>query len=105
VSGVFLSAEKTCIDNGDCEENELCETYQIDINNNNIGDACECYADCDNSSIVNSKDLLIMKIEYNRIDCAINPCSADINNDNRVNSNDLLIMKIQYNRSGCPVAQ
>jgi hypothetical protein len=65
----------------------------------------QCQADLDNSGKVNSKDLLIMKIDYNRTDCLMNPCEADCNGDGKVDSKDLLVMKIQYNRSGCPVVQ
>jgi hypothetical protein len=78
---------------------------QGDINGNGIGDACECYADLSGDGKVNSSDLLIMKLDYNRKDCFVNPCNADCNDDGKVNSSDLLIMKLQYNRNGCPVAQ
>jgi hypothetical protein len=103
ISGVFIGSDVSCMGFSECGVNEICQMEQADINGNGIGDVCECYADLNNSLDVNSSDLLILKIEYNRSDCAMNPCSADINNDNKVNSNDLLIMKIQYTRRDCPV--
>jgi photosystem II stability/assembly factor-like uncharacterized protein len=92
-----------CTDNSTCGVGEICQKEQGDINANGIGDACECYADLNSDSKIGSGDLLIMKIDYNRSDCDINPCSANINLDNKVNSGDLLIMKKQYNRRDCPV--
>jgi hypothetical protein len=105
VAGVFVRTGELCSDNGACEEDELCEVYQLDINNNGIGDACECYAEVSGDGKVNSKDLLVLKIDYNRKDCFVTPCDADCNDDGKVNSSDLLIMKLQYNSSGCPVSQ
>jgi hypothetical protein len=90
-----------CTDNSTC----TCQMEQGDININGIGDTCECYADLSGDGKVNSSDLLIMKIDYNRKDCYVNPCDADCNNDGKVNSADLLIMKTQYNRIGCPVVE
>jgi hypothetical protein len=61
-----------------------------------------CRADISNDNKVNSADLLLMKLEYNRNNCSpIDPCDADLNGDNKVNSADLLIMKIEYNRKDC----
>jgi len=90
-----------CSDNSTC----TCQMEQGDINGNGIGDVCECYADIKGDGKVNSSDLLIMKLDYNRKDCYVNPCNADCNDDGKVNSYDFLIMKSQYNRSGCPVIQ
>jgi hypothetical protein len=64
-----------------------------------------CAADLSNDGTVDSKDLLIMKIDYNRDDCSVTPCEADCNGDGKVDSKDLLVMKLQYNRSGCAVVQ
>jgi hypothetical protein len=36
-----------CADDGDCEAGEFCEKNQLDSNDNDIGDACECEADFD----------------------------------------------------------
>ncbi len=93
----------SCTDNGTCGAGETCQMEQGDINLNGIGDACECYADCDNNTKVDIFDLLIMKNEYNRTDCAVIPCDADLNDDGKADIFDLLIMKNQYNRTGCPV--
>jgi hypothetical protein len=103
--GVILGTGVTCTDNSACGTGETCQMEQGDGNGNGIGDACECYADLSGDGKVNSSDLLIMKLDYNRKDCYVNPCDADCNDDGKVNSSDLLIMKIQYNRSGCPVVQ
>ena len=74
---------------------------QGDCNGNGIGDVCECYADCDNDAEVGLFDLIIIKGEYGRNDCNINPCQADIDGDNETGLFDLIIMKIQYGRNGC----
>jgi hypothetical protein len=92
-----------CTDDLDCNSGEMCQMNQEDYNTNGVGDACECYADITHDGKVNSADLLAMKIQYNRTDCATNPCSADLNHDDKVGSMDLLILKLQYNRTGCPV--
>ena len=31
----------------DCDDGATCQTGQEDFNTNGIGDACECYGDCD----------------------------------------------------------
>ncbi len=100
VSGLFVGTGVTCTDDTACAAGETCQMEQVDFNANGIGDACECYADCDNSTIVDILDLLIMRNDYNRTDCY---CNADLNDDCRVDIMDMLIMKNQYNRTGCPV--
>ncbi len=101
VSGVVMGFGVSCNNDGNCETGETCQMAQGDINANGIGDACECYADCNNSTNVDIFDLLIMKNDYNSTNC---PCDADLNVDGGVDVFDLLIMKNQYNRTGCPVA-
>ena len=106
MGGVFISTGIVCENNGDCEEEEeLCEVYQLDINENGIGDACECYADCDNNTIVDMSDLILMKSDFNRNDCNTTPCNADLNDDDVVDMSDLILMKVQYGKSGCPVIE
>ncbi len=71
---------------------------------NGCGDACECYADCNNDTKVNLTDLVKMKSEFNRTNCSpSNPCLADCNYDNKVNLTDLVTMKSEFNKTGCPV--
>jgi hypothetical protein len=91
-----VSAEPS-ISQGDAnyENNEATQAFGIGL----------CLADLDGDGTVGSKDLLIMKIEYNRKGC--NPlvqekcCRADITGDGKVNSADLLAMKREYGRTGC----
>ena len=102
LGGLTLSIQEICAVDNDCDvAGYFCLLNQNDVNGNGIGNACECYSDLNGSGNVNSADLPIMKIDYNRTDCAITPCQADINGDGRVNSADLLIMKIEYNRNNC----
>ncbi len=69
---------------------------------NGCGDACECHADCNSDQTVNLADLVVMKQEYFRTDCATNPCSADCNWDDQVDLSDLIMMKQEYLRVDCP---
>jgi len=71
-------------------------------NGNGCGDACECHADCTADRKVDLADLVILKQEYLRTDCATNPCNADCNYDNKVNLNDLVMMKNDFLRTNCP---
>jgi uncharacterized delta-60 repeat protein len=103
VSGVYAGTGIACTVVSSCATGEICQKNQEDFNLNGIGDACECYADLSGDGRINSSDLLIMKIDYNRNNCYVNPCDADCNDDGKVNSSDLLIMKIQYRRTDCPV--
>ena len=94
---------RSCTSDGDCGVmNQLCQLSQGNCNSNGIGDACECYSDCDCDNKVNLDDLIIMKIEYFRNDCAVTPCQADCTEDGNVNLDDLIIMKYQYFRNDCP---
>ena len=61
-----------------------------------------CYADCNCDTKVNLADLVIMKQEFNRSDCATIPCQADCNYDDKVNLADLVMMKGEFNRTDCP---
>jgi len=93
-----------CTSDADCASVDgTCQLEQGDCNGNGVGDACECYADCNRDPTVNLTDLVIMKQEFFRNDCATNPCQADANGDNQVNLSDLVIIKIQYFRTDCPV--
>jgi hypothetical protein len=72
---------------------------------NGCGDACECHADCTGDQKVNLTDLVKMKEEFNRSNCATIPCQADCNYDTKVNLSDLVMMKSEFNRTNCPVCQ
>jgi len=100
--GVIQSAGTTCTSGEDCGVNEFCELFQFDINDNGIGDICECYADCNCDAKVNLSDLVIMKTEFLRNDCDMNPCQADCNGDYQINLSDLVIMKTQFLKTDCP---
>jgi len=103
VGGVLIGTGIVCYGLEDCNEAEICDMEQGDCNSNNIGDACECYADANHDSKVNTSDLGIMKIEFFRTNCATVPCQADLNGDNKVNTSDLGIMKVQFFKTGCPM--
>jgi hypothetical protein len=45
--GYFKSTGIICYDEEGCGDNELCDTYQLDCNENGTGDACEIDADKD----------------------------------------------------------
>jgi hypothetical protein len=64
-----------------------------------------CYADCNCDRKVDLADLVIMKGEFLRTDCATNPCNADCNYDNSVDLSDLVMMKGEFFRSNCPACQ
>jgi hypothetical protein len=100
-AGLILGTGFSCTGNNYCNTGEICQMHQEDYNGNGIGDVCECHADFDNDHIVNSRDLLVIKLEIWTKDCLKNLCLADINNSGKVDSTDLLIMKIEYNRN-CP---
>ncbi len=101
VSGVVIGMGTTCNTSGNCASGETCDKVQGDINGNGCGDACECYADINNSGKVDLTDLVIMKTEFNK-PCPPSPCTADLNGDGKVDLQDLVIMKIQFNKTGCP---
>lgn len=103
VSGVVLGTGLPCTGGfHDCGEGEMCDMYQEDFNDNGIGDACECYADCNCDTKIDLGDLVIMRGEFSRTDCATNPCQADCNGDNKVDLADLVIMKDQFLQTDCP---
>lgn len=98
---------KTCASDTACnyQAGEFCQLSQGDSNINGIGDACECYADVNCSTKVDLADLVIMKAEFLRTDCATNPCNADCNGDYRVDLTDLVVMKMQFLRTNCPACR
>jgi hypothetical protein len=53
-------------------------------------------ADCNSDFKVDLADLVIMKGEFLRKDCAEHPCLADCNVDNKVDLADLVLMKDQF---------
>ena len=104
ISEVVIGTGVTCTDDGDCETGETCQRSQEDCNSNGIGDVCECYANLDDDLEIGLFDLIVIKTEYGRDDCAQNPCQADIDGDGEVGLLDLIIMKTQYGKSDCPAS-
>ena len=109
VSGVIVSyrvgdppSAVTCLDDNDClATGGFCQKYQGDYNGNGTGDACEGYADVNDSGGVDLADLMILIGEYRRTDCNDDPppdppCQFDINDDGRVSAWDLIILLLQY---------
>ena len=102
-NGVFKNTGVTCTSDNECGSGESCDTYQIDYNSNDIGDACECYADFDGDSNVYPSDVSIFLGEYGRTDCITNPpCQADIDGDGNVYPSDLSIFLAEYGSTDCP---
>jgi len=102
VGGVLIGTGATCLRYDNCNEDEYCDMVQGDCNGNGIGDAWECYADVNCSTKVDLADLVIMKAEFLRTDCATIPCNADCNGDYHVDLTDLVVMKTQFLRIDCP---
>ena len=103
-SGLLQGTGTVCSNSLDCEEDELCEMYQWDLNENDVGDACECYADFDGNGDVYPSDLSVFLNEYGRTDCLTNPpCQADIDGDGNVYPSDLSVFLFEYGRDDCPV--
>lgn len=102
VSGVMMGTGVTCTGTGNCASGEVCQMNLEDCNFNGIGDVCECYCDTNCDTKVNLTDLVNIKNEFNRTNCATNPCQADCNGDFKVNLSDLVIMKAEFLKQGCP---
>ncbi len=99
--GVFKGTTSTCATIEDCD---FCDLNQWDYNANNIGDACECYADATNDGKVNLTDLGKLKAEFGRTNCTVTPvCIADANGDNKVNLTDLSLLKAEFGKTNCPI--
>ena len=71
--GVIIGTGVTCLNYEDCEEDEYCQMEQGDVNNNGMGEACECYADVNCSTKVDLADLVVMKTQFLRTDCPACP--------------------------------
>jgi hypothetical protein len=83
-------------------------TNQLDTyppGGNGCGDACECDADCNADQKVDLSDLVMLKEEFMRADCAANPCPADCNYDSKVDLADLVMLKEEFLRTDCPACQ
>jgi hypothetical protein len=98
-----------CTDNSTCEiifEEGYCQMEQGDINENGVGDACECYADFNGDGIVSSPDLDVFEAEYYQtpgVRTATNPVPpapgcycADANNDGIVSTPDYDLFEAAY---------
>jgi hypothetical protein len=90
-----------CLSDDDCETDEICQMKQEDYNNNSIGDACECYADFNNDGKVILSELLVLKSEFGKTNCATEGCRADFNGDKKVSLSDLMILKREFGRTNC----
>lgn len=98
MNGVVMGTGVGCTSQIDCGTGETCQKAQGDINTNSIGDACECYANCNTDNKVDLADLVIMKQEFLKT-----PDHADCNNDGKIDLSDVVIMKFQFLKTGCPV--
>jgi len=107
--GIIIGTGVTCTDNSTCEiinEESYCQMEQGDINENGVGDVCECYADWNSDGIVSGADLDKFDAEYYQSPCdpeATNPvppapgcCYADGNNDTIVSTPDLDLFEAEY---------
>ncbi len=103
IPGFPTATQDNCTSDVDCTLNGFCIKTQVDVNGNDIGDACDCYSDLNGDGTVDIFDLLIMKNEYARNDCNTIPCQSDINGNGVVEILDLAIMKNEYNRTNCRV--
>ena len=98
-----------CESDSDCTSlgYSLCLMSQDDWNINDVGDACECYADLDGDNQVGLFDNIILRNEYGTSDCdPADPekcCKADMDEDGQVGLFDLIILSNQYGRVDCPV--
>jgi hypothetical protein len=105
VGGVLTNTGVICYPGGtECATGQTCQLTQGDMNSNGIGDACECYADFNNSGKVNLTDLTKLKSEFGRTNCTSDPvCIADANDDNKVNLTDLGLLKSEFGKTNCPI--
>ena len=62
-----------------------------------------CNTDFDGDGVVDLFDLIIMKNEYGRTDCKVNPCDADVDGDGEVGLFDLILIIRTYGKHDCPV--
>jgi hypothetical protein len=72
-SGFFVSTGVTCINNNDCEVDQLCDTAQLDFDETGIGDACECRGNFDGDTDIDGSDAFIFKLGFGR-SSLFNPC-------------------------------
>jgi hypothetical protein len=105
IGNVPIGVEKFCTGAGDCPSNEICDMSQKDLNNNGVGEACECYADFNYDAKIDLADIVKIKPEYLTLDCNANSCETDANYDNKVNISDLLILRAQFMRTNCLPSQ
>jgi hypothetical protein len=104
IGDLTVASAASCREDADCGEGAVCDRVQADTNANGIGDACECYADFNNSGKVNLNDLGKLKSEFGRTNCSTAPvCQADANDDLKINLTDLIILKAQFGKTSCTV--
>jgi hypothetical protein len=74
------------------------------VNASTVGLNCQlCQADVNRDGRVDIDDLIIIKEEYFRNDCATNPCQADCNGDGTVGISDLILVKAEFFKENCCV--
>jgi len=105
-NNVFRNAGSTCLNDGECGEEEICDLFQLDLNGvgNGIGDACECIADFDCDTDVDGSDAIAFKTDFGRSDfldpCTdLDQCHGDFNCDGDVDGSDAALFKTDFGRS------
>ena len=71
IGGAYVGTGVLCTDISYCEyeQGEICDMDQGDDDENGIGDACECYADCNCDTKIDLADLVVTKYQFLRNDC------------------------------------
>jgi hypothetical protein len=67
-----------------------------------VFDRTMCCSDFNGDGKVSLSDLMIMKGEFGRRNCAQTACRADYNGDGKVDLTDLMRMKREFGRYNCP---
>ena len=70
-----IELSQPCTWHNQCTAGYFCELYQIDSNENGLGDVCECESDFDCDGDVDGSDAAVFFTELGREDCLIRDCS------------------------------
>lgn len=103
--GIVIPAGDSCTDDSTCGTGKTCQKTQGDSNDDGIGDVCECYADFNGDGAVAISDVFLIKSEWGRTDCDVDPCETDMNADGVVSLKDLGMLQREYGRFNCPVPE